>query len=211
MSWAESPSGPWSDPVDLEEMYSSGVNWGDGDHNLVFTINGDGSVNGLMRRCCQPPELAGANAWTSWIYTVYADNWRDATTWRTNATPAFGPDTQFHGYEDPHIWPDVRRPGAYHAVIHNMVGSNHHAEVGLHAYSADAGRSWTSTGIAFNRTLDLTDGSTLECMSRERPTMILNENGLPTHLLTACKYVDDMAGTSRSMMQPIGSSSVLTV
>ena len=52
LSYAKNPNGPWSEPVPLEDMYSTRDAWGDADHNLVFTINEDGSANGLMRRCC---------------------------------------------------------------------------------------------------------------------------------------------------------------
>eukprot|EP00663_Eupelagonemidae_sp_cell21sb_P001224 gene1224-4727_t len=54
-----------------------------------------------------------------------------------------------------------KREGVFHAVFHDMVGGWHKPEfnntqVGAHAFSADGGRSWVDTGVAFNLTVDYT-------------------------------------------------------
>jgi len=208
MKWSNSPDGPWSDPVSLEKMYDVEGAWGDADHNLDVTINDDGSVTGLIRRCCSPPS---SDDKASWIYTVQARDWRNVSSWSVDPMPAFATEPLPNGYEDPHIWADARRPGVYHAVMHDMVGGWHepnktNTQLGMHAFSADGGQSWTSTGVAYNWTLDLTDGTVFKCIRRERPNIVLDDAGLPTHLMNACQYIIDDTGTTRTIVQPIGKS-----
>jgi len=207
MKWSKSPDGPWSEPVSLQKMYDVEGAWGDADHNLDVTINEDGSVTGLIRRCCDAPSDEKA----SWIYTVHASDWRNVSSWSVSTSPAFATEPLPNGYEDPHIWADARRPGVYHAVMHDMIGGWHeprknNTQLGMHAFSADGGQSWTRTGVAYNWTLDLMDGTVFKCIRRERPNIVLDDAGLPAYLMNSCMYVLDDAGTTKTIVQPIGKS-----
>mmetsp|Transcript_30149 Transcript_30149/g.48396 ORF Transcript_30149/g.48396 Transcript_30149/m.48396 type:complete len:108 (+) Transcript_30149:409-732(+) len=89
---------------------------------------------------------------------------------------------------------------------------------GGHAFSED-GINWTYTGVAWGDPLDrkrgnvvtYKDGSTFRFTRRERPHLILDEHGNPTHLITAAQYgtgkipteVGDNGDASYTMIQEI--------
>jgi hypothetical protein len=171
MAVASSPAGPWSlpEPIDrvFDEVVPPFVTKGQPNRNtnLVMSIAEDGSMTGLWRRCCSPrakyapPGGGGASI----LFAVHGSNWRNVSTWIASST-AILPQLRANGYEDPHIWPDRKRAGVFHAVFHNMIGGWHQPEfdnvqVGAHAYSADGGHTWVDTGVAFNLTVDYTDGT----------------------------------------------------
>jgi hypothetical protein len=213
MSWAQSPDGPWSKPVSVEEVFTTVEHVHHANcTNLVISIANDGSMTGLWRRCCTALPNQGIEGPSSIIYTVRASHWRNVSTWVANATPTF--QLASNGYEDPHIWPDPKRSGVFHAVFHDMIGGWHepqfnNTQVGSHAFSADGGRSWVDTGVAYNWTVRYTDGSTHDCIRRERPAIITNEDGEPAYLSTSCQYSGDgnnkkTAGQTHTILQPIG-------
>ena len=278
MSWAPAPEGPWSEPVSVDAVLDAAVPWGQsdlavpgsGNTNLIIDIADDGSMNGLWRRCCSPPDGYGPpdGGGESMIYSIRGDDWRDVSTWVANGTAVF-PQLLKNGYEgrpahqstpsspptpaspsehhttatsvrpsvrpsvrlasspprpriltiatthsrnrteDPHLWRDPRRPGVLHAVFHNMIGGWHapmynKTQVGAHAYSADGGASWVDTGVAFNWTVQFTDGSSVDMIRRERPHMLLNEKGNPLALSSAVQYALNEIGSTSTLIQLIG-------
>ena len=58
--------------------------------------------------------------------------------------------------------------------------------VGGHAWSVD-GETWRYAIGTFNTTVEYDDGSTVTFFGRERPHLIFNEDGEPTHLVTGAK------------------------
>ena len=92
-----------------------------------------------------------------------------------------------------------------------MIGGWHQPEfpniqVGAHAYSADGGRSWVDTGIAFNLTVDYTDGTSTTFIQRERPHIVLNEKGEPSHLTSGVTYSLLPTLPTCTIVQPIGTA-----
>lgn len=59
------------------------------------------------------------------------------------------------------------------------------AQQGAHAWSRD-GVNWSEPRVgAFNTTVALTSGGSLPCERRERPQMLLDDEGVPLALVTA--------------------------
>ena len=216
MSIAKGPAGPWSDPVPIDQPFDDAVppfltkGLGNRNTNIIISIQQDGSMVGLWRRCCSPPSKyqpeGGGGA--SVIFTVHATNWRNVSTWKASSRAVF-PELHANGYEDPHLWRDPVRKGVFHAVFHNMVGGWHQPEfpniqVGAHAYSANNGHTWVSTGLAFNLTVDYTDGSSKTFIQRERPHIVLNSQGEPTHLVSGVTYSMRSSLPTCTIVQPLG-------
>lgn len=89
--------------------------------------------------------------------------------------------------EDPFIWRDMR--GNFHALFHGgkqsfQPGATNHA-TGAHGFSED-GVEWTYSPIpAFGTNITTADGKIHSYARRERPHLIFNRAGEPTHLYTA--------------------------
>jgi hypothetical protein len=216
MAVAANPEGPWSTPEAIDQPFDEVVppfetkGLPNRNTNLVMSIGTDGSMVGLWRRCCspsakyRPPGGGGASV----IFAVHGTNWRNISTWKANSTALF-PELKANGYEDPHIWRDAKRNNVYHAIFHNMIGGWHQPEfpniqVGAHAYSADGGRSWVDTGIAFNLTVEYADGTSTTFIQRERPHVVLDESGEPSHLVSGVTYSLLPTLPTCTIVQPIG-------
>jgi hypothetical protein len=103
---------------------------------------------------------------------VFAGVWEDVLT--LPRSPA-GMGT----WEDPFLYVDHR--GSWHVLAHSW---NHTDDFDIsgHYFSPD-GLSWTaSTTQPFGHTAELTDGSVLEMRTRERPKLLFDSSGRPTHL-----------------------------
>ena len=92
-----------------------------------------------------------------------------------------------------------------------MVGGWHKPEfpntqVGAHAYSEDGGRTWVSTGVAFNLTVDYVDGTSTTFIQRERPHMVLGSHGEPTHLVSGVTYSLHSSLPTCTIVQPVGTA-----
>jgi hypothetical protein len=103
-----------------------------------------------------------------------------APSWRGPYT--LHPKPIAHGkpsVEDPFLYRDAR--GRFHALFHRFA----HPNVSAHAFSAD-GLSWTfgDTTTPYNSSLRGADGEWRDFARRERPHLIFDEHGAPTHLLT---------------------------
>lgn len=83
--------------------------------------------------------------------------------------------------EDGFLYIDARQH--WHALFH-MEDSR----IGGHAYSTD-GIEWSNVSFAYNKTISLVGeplGTGIQCNRRERPSLMFNEAGTPTHLVTGC-------------------------
>ena len=217
MSTAQSLNGPWSAPMELDSIFDAAVppfimqGTRNRNTNLAITINPDGSLVGLWRRCCNPPPKyapAGGGG-ASVIFALRASDWRNLSTWVASDEPAL-PALRANGYEDPTVWPDPTRSGIYHAVFHDMIGGWHRPEynntqVGAHAYSADGGSTWVQTGVAFNLTAQYVDGTSVTFVQRERPHIVLDpKSGAPTHLVSGVTWSLAPTLPTSTIVQPIG-------
>jgi hypothetical protein len=84
--------------------------------------------------------------------------------------------------EDGYLYRDVR--GHWHALFHFF------PKIGGHAFSID-GVAWSNVTYAYNGTIQLAptspnNNATVECARRERPSLIFDDKGAPTHLVTGC-------------------------
>ena len=218
MAVAKNPGGPWSSPIPLDSVFDGAVapflvqkKYPNRNTNLVMSIQADGSMVGLWRRCCSPPPAlqppGGGGA--SVVFSVRAPDWRNVSSWRASSVPIL-PALHANGYEDPHVWRDAKRKGVFHAIFHGMIGGWHKPEfnntqVGTHAYSADGGRTWVDTGVAFNLTVEYSDGrGPVNFIQRERPHLVLNSHGEPTHLISGVTWSLTPTLQTSTIVQPLG-------
>jgi hypothetical protein len=121
MSISKSPAGPWSAPVPIDKPFDDAVppflieqKWPNRNTNIIISIQPDGSMVGLWRRCCSPPEQyqppGGGGA--SVVFSVHATHWRNVSTWKASSRALF-PELNANGYEDPHLWRDPHRKGEH--------------------------------------------------------------------------------------------------
>ncbi|KAJ6013961.1 hypothetical protein N7540_008552 [Penicillium herquei] len=109
--------------------------------------------------------------------------------------------------EDPFMWMDKR--GNFHLLVHSLLsdaGFGDGANVGRHAYSRSWDGPWTfdMETVAYNTTVEFSDGSSINYYRRERPNLFFSDDGdmRPLFLSTGVQEVDSSA--SYSLIQPIG-------
>jgi len=159
VSWAKSPEGPWSKPLELISVEKR-----ESDTNLAAIILPGGALIGLWR------------IWKngSWMKSVTATNYKDPSTYTFHQELLF-PELHSRGTEDPGIYVDKR--GIFHSLFHNMQPNGWDPKNVLgHAYSKN-GLNWTYTGIAGNSSGKYTDGSEFFLTRRERPHPIFAQDG----------------------------------
>jgi hypothetical protein len=178
MSWAASPDGPWSPPVQV-----LAAPW---DTNLAVVILANGSAVGTARRSGMP------------VYLVTAGNWKNASSYVYHAEK---PLLQLPGrrqvIEDGSVYLDSA--GRFHAIFHSALN-------GIHAFSAD-GLSWTYGGVAWNNTVEFEDGGHYAFHRRERPHFVFGDASAPhriTALTTAVSYGDQGdSDACFTLLQPV--------
>jgi hypothetical protein len=190
LSVANSPSGPWSDPIVLLKPDTLG----DGiDANFSAVVHPDSSLVGLWRT------YPGG----SQVHWVTATNFLDpqSYTWQDDEQSLFSSPYDGltpEGLEDMFVWYDTVR-SVYHAVLHDMVAQSGPFYDGLgHAYSLD-GTHWTYTGEAASTNVQYTNGS-VTTSARARPHLLF-ENGRITHLISAEQ--EDINGWNYTLVEPV--------
>jgi hypothetical protein len=93
--------------------------------------------------------------------------------------------------EDPFLFHQPETD-SFHALFHTMGGC---PEVGCHAFSKD-GFSWrVSPGGAYNFSVSLDNGATVQLKRRERPQLVVDpRSGKPTHLLNGAEAAQHDGG-----------------
>jgi hypothetical protein len=93
--------------------------------------------------------------------------------------------------EDPFLFHQPETD-SFHALFHTMGGC---PEVGCHAFSKD-GFSWrVSPGGAYNFSVQLDNGATVQLKRRERPQLVVDpRSGRPTHLLNGAEAAQHDGG-----------------
>ena len=112
------------------------------------------------------------------IFLVKADHWQGPySLFRKDWAPA--PVFPF-GVEDSFMWRDAR--GNFHALFHAW------DKIGGHAYSKD-GLRWEYANVrAYSTEAELEDGGSVTYWRRERPRLIFDDSGEPTHLINGASY-----------------------
>jgi len=192
MMYAASPDGPWSAPLEVLPHPLGPV-----DSNLAVVIAANGSLVGLTRKIPSGPQ-------GSEIHLLTAADWKDKSTYKQAGVALF-PDSIISnfGLEDPYVYLDTK--GRYHAIFHNMLNNDDQTTCGSHATSDD-GIAWTFTGTAYGNKVQYTDGTSTTFSRRERPHLIINDQGQPTHLTTGVVAGDNKGccdDNSYTHVQPI--------
>ena len=93
--------------------------------------------------------------------------------------------------EDPYLFYQPETD-SFHALFHTMGGC---PQVGCHAFSKD-GTAWrVSPGGAYNFTVALSSGATVELKRRERPQLVYDpKTGKPTHLINGAEATQHDGG-----------------
>lgn len=85
--------------------------------------------------------------------------------------------------EDPFVWTDS--DGTYHQICNSKDMGELGNGYGMHAFSRDGVRWMWSPEPAYNTTLRLVNGSVHKLGRRERPHLLFDGSGVPTHLYNA--------------------------
>lgn len=90
-----------------------------------------------------------------------------------------------------------------------MIGGWHEPEypntqIGAHAYSKNGGESWSDIGVAFNLTVGYYNGMSTTFVQRERPHVVLNNQGEPAFLVSGVTYYLQPTLPTCTIVQPIG-------
>ena len=105
--------------------------------------------------------------------------------------------------EDPsNLWRNRR--GVVHMLFHERAW-------GGGAASFDGGATWDYNGtrVAYPYTVEVEDGSTIDCIKREEPKVLV-EDGVPTLLITQCMLGAELPPTAPSKQFPAGEAQHLT-
>ena len=186
MSWTNDPNGNWSNPRQVFSHYKGG------DTNFSPLILANGSLVGLWRRW----SWGGGSR----VFVATATDWREPATYQmhryrtlendkapSKKRAAKGqtrirnaelfPDLGPAGAEDQFLYMDS--DGNYHAVFHNMVGTDTKDHwwllaTGGHAWSRD-GWNWTYTGVAWGNATARSD------LPNEQGAFVTYRDGSPAH------------------------------
>ena len=177
MSWAASPDGPWSPPVEV-----LAAPW---DTNLAVVILQNGSAIGTARRNGMP------------VYLVSASNWKNASSYQYHAAQPLFQLPRKTVIEDGSVYLD--RQGRYHAIFHSGL-------LGIHTFSKD-GLSWSYGGVAWNNTVAFQGGGGYSFRRRERPHFVFGDAADPhriTALTTAVSYGEEGdSDACYTLLQPV--------
>ena len=172
MSYALDPAGPWSTPVLIPSAQPLI------DTNMDGVILSNGSFVGLWR------DNSRKDPGPSLQHRVFAANWRDPSTYVEDAAPQLGNNT-----EDPTVWVDSR--GHFHALVHYGVEM-------LHGRSSN-GVDWAfgaGDARAYGHDIVLVNGSSIGAARRERPHVVIDENGRIVAVTNALQPRGPLAGAN---------------
>lgn len=110
--------------------------------------------------------------------------------------------------EDPFLWRDKR--GHWHILVHYMIdieeAGKKYPRVGAHAFARNYEGPWTFNNktLAYNTTVEFTDGTRTDYYRRERPKLYFSEDGemRPLYLLNGVQEFNSSG--SYTLIQPIG-------
>lgn len=108
--------------------------------------------------------------------------------------------------EDPFLWQDKR--GNFHTLLHSLEAGGAFGDgpkVGRHAFARRFEGPWTfnSQTLAFNTTVQYTDGTSVNFYRRERPQLYFSEDGQMTPLYLTNGVQENNSPQSYSIIQPL--------
>lgn len=127
-----------------------------------------------------------------------------------------GPYTRLHsdplftnGNEDPFLWRDRR--GHYHMLMHSLEAGGAFGDgprVGRHAYARRLDGAWVfgNRTLAFNTSVEWSDGGVTDYYRRERPQLVFSEDGLMTPLYLTNGVQEKGTGSSYTVIQPLSTA-----
>jgi hypothetical protein len=142
-------------------------------------------------------------SWQPCLAFATAPSWRGPFTM---LAPRIWPDRlSGAACEDPFLWGDAA--GVLHLLCHHAQPDPFHNTsdaAGVHAFSADGGRTWSKPVPAYGYHAELTNGSALDFVRRERPWLVFDDggSGAPTHLLNGVS-LNTGTGFTWTFVQPI--------
>eukprot|EP00039_Didymoeca_costata_P021095 m.343400 g.343400 ORF g.343400 m.343400 type:complete len:429 (+) comp22791_c0_seq1:271-1557(+) len=210
MLYSHSPYGPWKNGTNMPPAGGNSV--------PLFYPNGSVLVvrQGLSNSGPHhepPPHPGGPNNGSSFLNYEFADSFQDLLN---GSFVSYGPDnitvSPWTHWEDVFMWTD--EDGYYHCLFHAVVENWENSsyatpQPGGHAYSLD-GLHWIAQRNApYGFVIDYDDGSTWTMEARERPHLIFNSKGQPTHLFNGVNpfgYFEHTNDHSFTQVVPIATS-----
>ena len=170
--FATSPTGPWQAHVASIEDWPSNWDYGArGNWNPAPMVHPtDGRV--YLMAHTSPTAFDGEAI-------IVAETWRGPYTVFSSSTSSEWGGSVKHN-EDPFLWVDAR--GHWHALYHAMGG-----DPGGHAYSRD-GIRWSNVSAAYGKSRPVGAGTV--GYGAERPKLLFDEGGAPTHLYNGGSKAD---------------------
>eukprot|EP00756_Hemistasia_phaeocysticola_P059564 Hpha_TRINITY_DN3636_c0_g1::TRINITY_DN3636_c0_g1_i1::g.939::m.939 len=196
-AYSTSPYGPWNrtDKPLLVSTLSWECHPECGVSNPAVTVLSDGSLVMVYR----------GNS-DRGVGVATAPHWRGPWTKANNKTSIFPPDVVV-GLEDAYIWRNPTRPGCQMVLHQEEQGG---ANVGAHAYTLDATctTGWVLSqprpSHAYSLNVTWASGEFTTMVRRERPQMIFDEEGYPTHLFSAVQPDNTRPTKTHTIVVPLG-------
>ena len=111
--------------------------------------------------------------------------------------------------EDPFLWRDKR--GHFHMLMHSLEaggGFGDGPKVGRHAYARRLDGHWTfgNRTLAFNTSVQWTDGTSTDFYRRERPQLVFSDDGQMTPLYLSNGVQEVNQSSSYTVIQPLSTA-----
>lgn len=190
--WARAPGGPFM-PAPGFLNCGNGEAFFNTDGSVVFACPTGSATTDSFFSVARAPSAAAA----------LAGNWSRLPQTLSVAGSNTSVDYIGFHWEDQTIWRDPR--GYFHALMHAFRGQNttlpepgcnsvdsgrtwaplHCTSLGGHAFSLDASHWWVSQEAAYTAQVTFEDGAVLQMRARERPHVILGDDGELAFFLSA--------------------------
>eukprot|EP01084_Bolivina_argentea_P120475 213560_1 len=197
MIYSKNIDGPWSDMIDIPMMYQP---LRPADSNFVAYIFPNGSLTGIGRYANvnhTDDDLRG-------YYVTKASNWKDNNTYiNTDITYNY----PISPGEDPYLWYDIRYD-VFHSLWHFGNETAWGYPFGMHAFSIDGGYNWKlyPDEFAYQGHVEFTDSDPIDLVQRERPHLLLDDDGYTPIALTNAVVESNNGDHSYTLLVPIGQS-----
>ena len=115
------------------------------------------------------------------------------------------------GVEDPFVWRDKR--GHFHILVHSLEPGGAFGDgpkVGRHAFARSLMGKWifNTATLAFNTTVQMTDGTAMDFFRRERPQLYFSDDGEMTPLYLTNGVQERNTSQTYTLIQPLGPAKV---
>ena len=187
--YATSLAGPWKAHTATIPNFRGQDNMGN--WNPAPVVLPDGTIRVMVHTDPAP--------WAGEVIVEARNGWRGPYERITGDVMSYCTRCQ----EDPFMWRDPR--GRWHALLHKMFDPPGRSPIpspgwsGGHIYSRD-GLTWSHVQRCYSTNVTLEGGGLLVTKRRERPKLIFNEAGVPTHLTNG---VETAHGGTYTMIAPL--------